>query len=694
MQPTNLGSIDGHIAASEPPETADHSRPPSPSPAAEPGKQVPASLSALRTINRTHSIMAAGHAAPRRTRSAQSVRISGAPRSVRADATAPASSDIELSTLHIDAREVQTMVKELEHVNRQLATSRLKATDLHHRFRTELARSHPTGLTEENAAKIDSLQNFIMNATAVNASFTGLIDALRAASSVASTEAGSPAPARSRAVQRVVALTEMAAALLAKNVAWYFPPAIIRTGDVSFNDAGSMAKLVVLRSTLAILAAAVSEYPLATDGQRRYTDAGGQLNQLQGFAQALDQVLALVVLLITNKITGQEMPPMYQLAGYGLTAAGGTVQTGALNGLILRVLQPVTDALSSGSAQLVDDTFVPVDAYSLAANSADAAAEATQGVGRPLSDVEHGLAGSQLNAWLDAVPATELDAMKSDLQSALESVAKWRTVIFEHACEAAPGSRTGTPSNDYEAHTERLRRDIGTITTAFGAFVRALPEDDERRVQIAQALAEAAHAERTIADLAGNATPRRTAFFASMALLSTIGSVLGAIGPSVHNAWLSDIKHRAAIFGVTSSVLQAFANLGQFLGGAKPGDGRLVRFLKIGLENDHNPYRAWAKNWLRSVRFLLGEFPLLQLSTTFSEMANKEAGASPAASTQSTPSAYTIRNVQETMRAVFSLAFTAFALGEKVNWYHYLGLCITALGAVVPTTIERARAER
>ncbi|PRD96974.1 hypothetical protein C6P77_23870 [Burkholderia ambifaria] len=586
------------------------------------------------------------------------------------------------------------MVKELEHVNRQLATSRLKATDLHHRFRTELARSSPTGLTEENAGKIDSLQNFIVNATAVNASLTGLIDDLRAASSVASTEAGSPAPARSRAVQRVVALTEMAAALLAKNVAWYVPPAIIRTGDVSFNDVGSMARLVVLRSTLAILAAAVSEYPLATDGQRRYTDAGGQLNQLQGFAQALDQVLALVVLLITNKVTGQDMPPMYQLAGYGLTAAGGTVQTGALNGLIFRVLKPVNGVLSSGSAQLVDDTFVPVDAYSLAAHPAGAAAEATHGVGRASPDLEHGLAGSQLNAWVDAVPATELDAMKGDLESALASVAKWRTAIIEHASDAAPGSRAATPPIDYEAHTERLRCDIGMITTAFGAFVRALPEDDERRVQIAQALAEAAHAERTIADLAGNATPRRTAFFASMALLSTIGSVLGAIGPSVHNAWLSDIKHRAAIFGVTSSVLQAFANLGQFLGGAKPGDGRLVRFLKIGLENDHNPYRAWTKNWLRSVRFLLGEFPLLQLSTTFSEMANKEAAASPAASTQSTPSAYTIRNVQETMRAVFSLAFTAFALGEEVNWYHYLGLCITALGAVVPTVIERTRAER
>jgi hypothetical protein len=281
--------------------------------------------------------------------------------------------------------------------------------------------------------------------------------------------------------------------------------------------------------------------------------------------------------------------------------------------------------------------------------------------------------------------------MNADLDNACASLARLHEAIFPREHEVLPRDmHPASPAADYGTHVERFSGNFAAIQSAVREFRNDLPDDDARLTRIDAALAHAQDAERTIAELRDSATPRRTAFFAAMAILSTVGSVLGAIGPSVQNAWLSDINHRAAIFGVTSSVLQAFANLGQFLGGAKPGDGRLARFLKIGMENDQNPYRAWTKNWLRSVRFLLGEFPLLQLSTTFSEMANKEAGKLPQAPVQGTPSAYTIRNVQEAFRAIFSLAFTALALGEKANWNHYLGLGIAALGAIVPTVIEYA----
>ncbi|WP_448166442.1 hypothetical protein [Burkholderia ambifaria] len=579
----------------------------------------------------------------------------------------------------IGVRDARAMLAGLEKVTHRLTASLAKAADVHRRVTDELRGPGPDCLTEENRRKIDDARNFIATAGPVKALLERLVGDLESQLAAASTAIDAGASSKVSRTQRRIALAEMVGAIAAKNAAWYALPGLIPATHVRFDNVGEMTKLVTSRSALALLFAAVTEYPLATDGQRRFKDAGGQINQLQGFVQALDQAFALAILFGINKATGQEPPPGYQVAGFALSAAGAAFQTGALNGLIIRMLGPVFDTLSKKSARPSDDrsSFLPTHT-----SRANPAPPEQSGIRNP---------EPSLNTWLDTVPAQDFAEMNADLDNACASIARLHDAIFPREHEVLPRDmHLASPAADYGTHVERFSGNFAAIRSAVRAFRNDLPDDDERLTRIDAALAHAQDAERTIAELRDSATPRRTAFFAAMAILSTVGSVLGAIGPSVQNAWLSDINHRAAIFGVTSSVLQAFANLGQFLGGAKPGDGRLARFLKIGMENDQNPYRAWTKNWLRSVRFLLGEFPLLQLSTTFSEMANKEAGKLPQAPVQGTPSAYTIRNVQEAFRAIFSLAFTALALGEKANWNHYLGLGIAALGAIVPTVIEYA----
>ncbi|RQR49542.1 hypothetical protein DIE21_19955 [Burkholderia sp. Bp9140] len=595
------------------------------------------------------------------------------------------------------------MLNGLQKLNRQLATSLSNALDFHRKVRDALAGSDHPCVTDENIRKIDDVERFIVTARPVNALLESLVGDLRPDPGIDSTRTDTGAPSRSGAKQRRIALAEMAGAIAAKNAAWYLLPGIIPHNHVAFDDVGKMTALVAQRSVIALLVAAMTEYPLATDAQRRFKDAGGRINSLQAFAQSLDQVLALLVLFVTGKATGQEAPPAHQVAGFALTAVGAAFQAGALNGLIIRMMRPVFERQRAKSAQPLEETFVPIAIGMLRSNPEQADQGEIRRVERSAADPEQGISSvpasgapdSSLNAWLDTVPARIVDSMRADLQHACVSVAKLHDAIFRHDDDPLPaGSAPAPAAVDHDTQVARFEHDLAAIGTAVRRFRGELSDDDARLQRIDAALAHAGEIERTLGDMRAGSTPKRTAFFASMALLSTIGSVLGAIGPSVHNAWLSDIRHRAAIFGVTSSVLQAFANLGQFLGGAKPGDGRLVRFLKIGLENDNNPYRAWAKNWLRAVRFLLGEFPLLQLSTTFSEMANGEAGQSPQAPAHGTPSAYTIRNVQEAFRAVFSLAFTALALGEQANWNHYLGLGITALGAIVPASIERATIRR
>ncbi|WP_412025897.1 hypothetical protein [Burkholderia cepacia] len=709
MRTTSICSTDGHGVGTDLIGSADAGEPPPPTEAARTAAAMPSRLSALPAMKRDGTAAAAGPSASRRrSRTPLSgSRASSAPISPGAIASGPDAIALRAiragSFAPVDQREARVMLEELERLNHQLTTSLARATDCHRRVRDELARSDHRCLAEDNIRKLDELQQFVVTAGPVKALLESLVGGHQSDPAVESTGVDAGASSGSNATQRRIALAEMFGAIAAKNAAWYALPGIIPASHVSFNDVGRMTALVAQRSALAMLVAAATEYPLATDAQRRFKDAGGQINQLQGFAQSLDQALALLILFATNKASGQEAPPAYQVAGFALTAAGAAFQTGALNGLIIRMLRPIFDTVSGKSPRPDEAQFVLVDTSTLRANPVPTEQGEIQEVDRSTADPEQGTAhpsrgnrpDSRPDALLDAVPAQDLQQMRSDLANACTSVARLHDAIFPREDETIPADATPAPHPaDYEALVERLGHDIVAIQASIRRLRSELPDGDERLARIDAALEHARDVERTIADMPERSTAKRTAFFASMAVLSTIGSVLGAIGPSIQNAWLSDIKHRAAIFGVTSSVLQAFANLGQFLGGAKPGDGRLARFLKIGLEHENNPYRAWVKNWLRSVRFLLGEFPLLQLSTTFSEMANREAAKSPHAPVQGTPSAYTIRNVQETFRAILSLAFTALALGEKASWNHYLGLGITALGAIVPTAIERANAAR
>jgi hypothetical protein len=490
----------------------------------------------------------------------------------------------------------------------------------------------------------------------------------------------------------------MTLAMLAKNGAWYISPAVFPSTDVSFDNVGQMAALVVKRTALAMAMAATLEYPLATDGQRRFKNAGARLNELQGYTQVIDQFAALGMQSLVNKVTGQAAPPGYQFISYALSAIGAAIQTGALNGPILNGVNAAAGLFGKAAHGADDDKFVPIDITALKAKRS----QIVQGQARELQsadvDLEQGfgVSGSEsgVRKLLDDF-SSKLDRMTTEVAEACQSLSKLQAALIHGADSTETvGVRPAAamPSSMNGQELGRFVHDVGAIRNAVEQYAQVLDptnaDDRERLAQIKTALAGTADVENTIVEMSKDADRNRAGFFAAMATLSAIGTALGAVGPSVHSEWLSNINHRAAIFGVTSSVLQAFANLGQFLGGAKPEDGMLQRILKVGLDKDDNKYQDWAKNWFRSVRFLLGEFPLLQLSTTFSEMAAKYAGERPDAPAHGIPSPYTIRNIQEAFRAAFSLAFTTMALGEEAQWNHYLGVGVSALGAGITTGVE------
>ena len=667
--------------------------------------------------------------------------------------------------------EMRTILGALPKLNRSLAASIDETTKLHGKIIKELARSNVTALTDEQLQKIDEIQQFIATAGPIKTMLEEFVSDLAALSAPAHAEEEPEPAGKNSRIQRGIGLAEVLLSIVAKNVAWYAFPAAIPSKHVSFNDIGAMTGLVAARSNLALLAAAVTEYPLATDGQRRYKNAGGKLNVLQGYAQAFDQLVALGVLFATNAATGQATPPGYQIVGFGLSALGAAVQTGALNGVILRVVRPISQKLYSRARRPVGARFVPIDTADLRARRALAMEPADVDLEQGLGPIPLGKrTKTGLDSLLDRLPAQKLETMKNEVLGVCNSMSQLHQAIFQPTQETIavdvspvvpptqetiaanvspviPSTREtitvnvspvisstretitvnvspvipptretiavnvspaisptqeaidvdaspSIPSEEYDVQIERFKRDLGAIQASAIQYRDGLAPDDARRARIDEALKLAREVDNDIDEMPQKSTLKKTAFFAAMATLSVTGAILGAIGPSINDAWLSDINHRAAIFGVTSSVLQAFANLGQFLGGAEPGDGRLMRILKIGMDDENNPYKAWTKNWLRSVRFLLGEFPLLELSTTFSEMAHQEAGKIPQAPMYAMPSAYTTRNVQEAFRAAFSLAFTTIVLEEEAHWNNFLGLGISTLGGLVPVLIERSQAIR
>ncbi len=611
-------------------------------------------------------------------------------------------------TAHLGYEEMRTLSRNVHELAAALTASVDDAVAFHTKLRTELAKHDVNALTDAHLRRVDAFQQHIAMAQPVKQTLdrmTGDLDTLLASDEG---KAAEKAAGRAGKIQRAIGMTEAMLAIVAKNAAWYAAPGIIPATGTSFHDVGRMAALVASRSALAMALAATTEYPLATDGQRRYKDAGGQLIRLQGYVQAFDQMAALATMFAVSKATGQAAPPAFQVSGFVLSALGAAMQTGALNDVMLRIVRPISTLLRGNAPRPVEPAFVPIATDGLRAAMNDARPAQPDRVEPAGRDLEQGFGpvargadpASALQRVLDELHAYPLDRMRSDIAKACLSITNLHDAIFPRLDAQPADDATASahpapaPPLTYDAHVERFTHDIDAIRTAALRFRDGLPANDERRVRIDAAFEEAQDTEARIAAMSKDGSPKRAAFFAAMGALSVTGAVLGAIGPAVHDEWLSNLGNRAAIFGVTSSVLQAFANLGQFLGGAQPGDGRLARILKIGMDQENSQTLAWAKNWARSVRFLLGEFPLLQLSTTFSEMSDKEAGRIPEAPAHGIPSAYTIRNVQEAFRAAFSLAFTTMALDETAQWNHLAGLGVSALGAIVPVAVEAGASAR
>jgi hypothetical protein len=165
---------------------------------------------------------------------------------------------------------------------------------------------------------------------------------------------------------------------------------------------------------------------------------------------------------------------------------------------------------------------------------------------------------------------------------------------------------------------------------------------------------------------AGGMSPKAKIFFAA----SVCGIALGTIAGSIPAT--GDIATRALYFGVTSSIAQAFANLGQFLGGADPKDPFLIKILKVGVNETNDG--TLLQGMGRALRFLMVEFPLLQASFTFSEKATQIEG-------NASPSAANVRIIQEAARSILSFMFTKIVLGEKYELNQILGPLINTAGA-------------
>jgi hypothetical protein len=245
------------------------------------------------------------------------------------------------------------------------------------------------------------------------------------------------------------------------------------------------------------------------------------------------------------------------------------------------------------------------------------------------------------------------------------------------------------PPQDHEAQIAQFKQDLDSIRAAALEVRDSLLPNDELGAKIDTVFQDVKKMEEAVTGASKNLTPHETAFLRGMTGLGAIGLLLTFIGPPAGNKWLSNVNNRAAIAGLTSSIGQNLANLGQFLGGAKPGDGRLKRFLKIGLDNENdNQVVKFAKDWGRNTRFLPIEFVPLTISTTLAEMGSKLKGQVPEAPLRAIPSVTTDRLMMETLRMALSNAFMVFRLGHKLEWHHYAAMASTFAGAATAVGTE------
>jgi hypothetical protein len=606
----------------------------------------------------------------------------------------------------------QAMLRNLDDLSGALTNSLRGVGQIHDKVKAELEKHNRPVLTDAQIEHLDEIQQHV---EVMQWQKHGL-DQLRGhlKKFVASGQADAAKGRtwadwlRSDPVQKTIAAAEVVVAMGFKFGAWYGVEAILPGKADAFETTAKTALLVTQRVLLSLALAGVGEYIPGTDGPRRWVNAGGDLKTIQGFGQAVDQGITLAGQFGTNAASGQAAPSSGQIAGFGLVGLGGVLQTGALNKPILSGIDYLRgDNNGSGG------TFEFVDTEELRATQRQPAQAQSPQAEAPGRDLEQGGGPvtqgkprrTDVNALIDDLRTHHVPNMKAEITRAFGSMSGVHKALTapagsaqeaeEMAAMDAIREATGhallqpVPPQDHEAQIAQFRQDLDSIRSAAVEVRDSLPPDDELRAKIDTVFQDAKKMEEAVTNASKNLTPHETAFLRGMTGLGTIGLLLTFIGPPTGNEWLSNVNNRAAIAGLTSSIGQNLANLGQFMGGAKPGDGRLKRFLKIGLDDENdNQVVKFAKDWGRNTRFLPIEFVPLTISTTFAEMGSKLKGQVPEAPLRAIPSVTTDRLMMETLRMALSNAFMVFRLGHKLEWHHYAGMASTFAGAATAVGTE------
>ena len=533
---------------------------------------------------------------------------------------------------------------------------------------------------------------------------------------------------------KLLANLEMVAAMVLKNVAWYIPKAIFPSGAVSFSDAPAMAALIAKRTALGIALAMTLEYTLSTLAGRKQKAVGGSLNNLQGTAQFADMASSIAILELVSKFITKEHISVADAVSFAIPAVGGAVQSGMLNGIGNAIKNssrkkennqerfnldgsrinfqdiPLQDI---GTAQgATEDTPAPdIDARPIAS---DSEAEPTipghlaiDMSGHELPRGARARAESKDIKPLLNFAKDNLEKMQEnvrDVSQKIESIQRLlascvndiQTIFDEETATADVNSESseidihveasnGAEISNTDAYDEEtlanLKTNIQDILSKLELLKSHLniiftsdnnQDGIEQKAEI-EKMIEMIKSLQEDLEKSGGMDPKAKIFFGA----SVTGIVLGIIASSIPST--GSIATRALYLGLTSSIAQVFANLGQFLGGADPKDPIFMKVAKVGVNKTEDG--TLLQGMGRALRFLLIEFPLLQASFVFSEKASQ-------VTSDIFPSAANVRIIQEAARSMLSFMFTKIVLDEKYEHNQSAGALINLAGAIGLTIAE------
>lgn len=532
----------------------------------------------------------------------------------------------------------------------------------------------PAALTRGQRDEIARLEEEIQGGQIIEAELKRLLRTLAMPPSSAKKAREADAPAsrdQPTFAKRAVGMGIAGGGVLMKNISWNLPALAInvRPGDpVTARVLGDL-------TGMGYGGALATEYPLWTVGLDMLMRAGVKPNHIAGGAQVWDQVTAAGTLMVGNRFSGEALPKGYQALGFAGAAVGGLFSAGVLNRLL----------------GIKDDRFSPIEALR---DDSGGSAMTGGATGSPIEGDEGMDRGNdassrsdetraKMQALLDRKPAAALEQIGhqaahvvDDVLPALaESILSVPGMHRDSDVEAQAASPAQAIRRPGEAAIESIKTDIGEIAAALGRWSELIQSGADK--QQAQELRSTL---REMATWVNGSNANATIFAAGSASLYVLGLIVATVGlvKGESAGRLGDKNVVAVTYALTSTIAQAYANWARVMGGARPDDSAFVKLLKGGLDERGSPMLEFWKNMARAAPSLALEFfPL-------------EAGQASAhsAGPSGVPSLYTIRALQEALRAVMSQALLT-AFGSRAGVPQVVGVMINVLVASAVVIMER-----